>query len=429
MSRINDILTRTLPYRVWILRVVLGAVFIFSGLTKSIDLWGTVYKIEEYLQVWNIAEPRMPVVFASLILCGGEFELGVMLMLGCYRRTCVWLLTLMMAFMLPLTLWLWIADPIADCGCFGDVLVISNAASFWKNVVITAGLLCLWRSNRKVAGLISPYGQWLAATVTAVYITAVALIGYNVQPLYDFRRFPVGTSLLSDVDSEDQQNDDPVYSFVYQRDGEVRTFSEDNLPDSTWTFVDRKLISGNETATDRFAILDDGEDITADAIAAEGEQMLVVIPEIMRVNPSHTFTINTLSDYMADQGGTLTALIAPDSQGLDYWMDISMANYPVYTAEPTLLKELVRGNLGLVFMRDGKIVWKRTLPSSLPLELDREESGQLLDSLAPAGHRVFGRLTLAALIALAIVIFADRTGALLHFVWRRHKKENSTSNS
>lgn len=425
-GKTGEWLRRTRPVWVWLLRILLGGVFIASGLSKSIDLWGTVYKIEEYLRLWDFMQPRMIVVTGALLLCGGEFVLGCMLFLGCYRRSSVMLLTLLMAAMLPLTLWLWIADPVADCGCFGDMIVLSNAESFWKNVVITAGLICLWRSNKEVTGVISPYGQWLAATVVAAYVTIVALIGFNIQPLYDFRRFPEGTSLLPAAEEESEEEaDEATYAFIYERNGERREFSQDNLPDSTWTFIDRRLIEGSERATDGFAILDDGEDITGDVISADGEQMLVVIPEILRVNPSHTFAINTLSRYMTERGGNLTALIAPDSRGLDYWMDISMAGYPVYTAEPTLLKELVRGNQGVVFLRDGKIVWKRTLTSMELADFEGTDRADALIDNEPPGPGFLGRLTLAALIILGFVIMADRTGTLIHFVWLRRKKDNT----
>lgn len=421
MERIDRWLRTTRPVWVWTLRVALGAVFIASGLGKSIDVWGTVYKMEEYLLLWGWSQPRTLVVMCAMGLCGAEFVLGCLLLLGAYRRAAVWLLTAMMAFMLPLSLWIWVDNPVADCGCFGDMWVISNRATFWKNVVITAGLLCLWSSNRKVAGLVSPYSQWLVGAVLTIYVAAVALAGYNIQPLVDFRRFPQGVSLAGH-DTEDGH--EAEYAFIYENSaGERRKFSDDSLPDSTWTFVDRELLSGTEDVTDGFAILDGGEDITADVIAGEGEQLLVVVPEMMRVNPSHTYAINTLDRYITGRGGVLTALLAPDRHGVDYWNDISMADYPVYTVEPTLLKELVRGNVGLVYLVDGNIVWKRSLASVDTAIFDKPDATHRLDTLMPPGPRALGHLTVALLIALGIIVTIDRTGVAISWLWRRKNKK------
>ncbi|MDE6825278.1 MAG: DoxX family membrane protein, partial [Paramuribaculum sp.] len=90
----------------WILRISIGVVFIASGLAKTIDLWGTVYKIEEYLKVWHMWQPRSLVFMASFLLAGIEFVLGSLLLIGAYRRASVWLLLLMMCGMLPLTLYI-----------------------------------------------------------------------------------------------------------------------------------------------------------------------------------------------------------------------------------------------------------------------------------------------------------------------------------
>ena len=111
---------------IWVLRLALGAVFILSGFVKLVDLWGFVFKIEEYLAVWNLMQPRTIVLVVALLLSGYEFVLGALLAMGCYKRSAPWGLGLMMAFMLPLTLYLWIADPVSDCGCFGDFWKLSN---------------------------------------------------------------------------------------------------------------------------------------------------------------------------------------------------------------------------------------------------------------------------------------------------------------
>ena len=128
---------------VWIFRLIVGGTFIISGLAKMIDVWGSIYKIEQYLNVWGVPQPRSIVFFVALMLSGVEFILGCMLATGSYKRVSVWAMTALMAFMLPLTLYIAIDDPVPDCGCFGDFLVISNTATFLKNVLLVAMLVYL----------------------------------------------------------------------------------------------------------------------------------------------------------------------------------------------------------------------------------------------------------------------------------------------
>ncbi|MDE6049883.1 MAG: DoxX family protein, partial [Paramuribaculum sp.] len=154
---------------VWNLRIIVGAVFILSGFAKADDIYGFIFKIEEYLDVWGLSQPRSLVLVGAMALSMMEFVFGCMLLLGCYRRVITWLMTLIMAGMLPLTAYLFISDPVPDCGCFGDFIILSNGATFLKNILITVALIYLI-IYKKVSGLFGAYIQWLVATMCAAYI-------------------------------------------------------------------------------------------------------------------------------------------------------------------------------------------------------------------------------------------------------------------
>lgn len=97
---------------VWLLRLVVGGVFVVSGFAKAIDPWGTLFKTEEYLIAWDMLQPRTLTLMAALIQSWGEFLLGALLLLGCYRRVTPVLSAALMVFMTSLTLYIWIADPV-----------------------------------------------------------------------------------------------------------------------------------------------------------------------------------------------------------------------------------------------------------------------------------------------------------------------------
>ena len=266
--------------------------------------------------------------------------------------------------MLPLTAYIWISNPVDDCGCFGELWKISNAATFWKNVFITVALLYLCQFNsRKRRGLYRPAIQWIVVTVVLLYSIIISLYGYNFQPMLDFRPYHVGTNLYSVLTGEAINDSDDI-KMVYQREGKEQEFSIDNLPDSTWTFV-RRIDS--EVAADSnldlgFSILDvDYDDVTDIAINNEGEMLILVIPESDRVDIAYTYATNEMNKAINRSGGSMIALLAADSEVIERWLDVSMADYPCYIVEDTALKQLSRGSMSMVYLRDGIIEWKRAL--------------------------------------------------------------------
>jgi uncharacterized membrane protein YphA (DoxX/SURF4 family) len=383
-------ITRSKGVAIWALRVLVGGVFVVSGLTKSVDLWGFVFKLEEYLAVWHITQPRTIVLMFALLLSAYEFVLGLLLAMGCYKRVAPIGLSLTMIVMLPLTLYLWIADPVSDCGCFGDFVHISNAATFWKNVALTAALAYLVKNNAKqTQTLFTPAIQWIVGACISLYILIVALYGYNAQPMLDFRSYPVGTSLLSEDDDADID-----YVLIYEKDGNRQEFSIDNLPDSTWQFVDRiensKNGGGATKLQNSIAIFDGDENVTSDVITPSGKQLLLVIPDPQRAGVEFTYTINEIKEYADSIGTPMIALLGTNQRGVERWKDIAMADYDCFTVDATQLKELSRGNISIVMLDNGVITSKTTVSSLDPDEVENSAStDDFFDELEGNGFEWF----------------------------------------
>lgn len=172
---------------VWLARLIAGATFVVSGWAKAIDPWGFIIKVEEYLTVWGMAFPREVVLTGCIALACIEFCTGVMLATGSLKRFSALTALAMMAVMLPLTVYIYIAEPVADCGCFGDFFVISNSATMLKNIVLTALIVFLLIKGPSTAGLYPAPIQWLVITVSFAFPLWLSFVGYNVQPIVDFR--------------------------------------------------------------------------------------------------------------------------------------------------------------------------------------------------------------------------------------------------
>lgn len=425
-------LNKVVVVAVWALRIIIGALFVMSGLVKGIDVWGTVFKFEEYLTVWSVDMPVSLVVLGAMALCSTEFLLGAMLAMGCFRRTSVWLLLATMAVMLPLTLYIWVKNPVSDCGCFGDFWILGNGETFFKNVLITAGLVFLLLYNHRVKGLYNPYSQWICGVASLVFVTCVELYGYNVQPLLDFRSFPVGTSLISEEDLVDDADNSMV--FIYEKDGVRKEFPVDSvLPDSTWTFVERKIPDQSGAAkpdlTELAVYDDEGEDITLDVISGSGLEMLVIVPQYERADIYYTSFTNELNAMMNRIGGSLVELTDLSSENIEALRDVSMAEFPIYRVESTVLKELSRGVVSVVLLRDGYILWKRNMGSMDVEALVQAPNPEIaLEMLAPGGARLLERWAMVLALVLICVFVIDKIASVIINRRKDSKEENKSVN-
>lgn len=415
---------------VWMLRILVGAVFVTSGLSKAIDLWGFVYKINEYLNAWGLDVPQSLCLMGAILLSVAEFMLGAMLMLGCYRKSAPWLLTAIMAGMLPLSIYIAIYNPVADCGCFGDIWHVSNTATLIKNILIVAALIPLLKYNNKVEALYNPYIQWIVGVTCFVYLVCIAIFGYHVQPLIDFRSFPVGTDLSTDAAEEEPVQE---FEFIYKKGDELRTFSIDELPDTSWTFVDRQATSPIKSfdKTEPYVVDSDGSDVTAEVFNYTNPQILIVVPDWQRANIAFTYTINELQKIVESNGGRLIEIAAIPTSEIEEWSDLSMAHYPVYKAEPTFLKELSRGNMSAVYMNEGRIVWKHALQS---IDITKAQSnttnGNPLDVYTFDGGNIMLSLTIALFSVLSVILMVNHTTIINKWLkrFRTFKKKRKFAN-
>lgn len=425
MSKLIQSLSTHKTLIVWILRVIVGATFIISGTAKLIDLWGFIYKIEQYFQIWGIPPLRSIVFMVSLCISSFEFLAGLFLATGSYKKSCSLALFLFMALgMLPLSLYIFIANPVEDCGCFGDFLIISNGETFIKNLFLTLALIYLVKNNAIASGIYHRYLQWIQLTIGISYTLLIGLIGYNTQPLIDFRGYKTGTPIIND----DYVFDNGNFEYIYEKNGKQHSFYENNLPDSSWTFVKRITLTQEiPTQESELVILSpDDEDITTDVIHEEGEQLLLLIPEVYRADISYTYLINELYQFITSRGGDMVGLIAANDTGIEYWQDISMAEYDIYQVEDTDIKELARGHISLVYLIDGIIVWKRTLSSIDNIFSSSHKISDLTELSIDGPHR-FKQITMWHIAALILLSIIDNILLRLkHLFYRKNQKKNVT---
>ncbi len=384
---------------VWLSRLIVGCTFIVSGWSKAIDPWGFVIKVNEYLAVWGLTVPHEAVAAACVALACIEFLTGILLATGALKRTSAIVAMAMMVVMLPLTLYIAVADPVADCGCFGDFLIISNWATFGKNIVLTALTAYLLVRNHSVRGLYPAAIQWLVIAVSLTFPLFLALTGYQIQPLVDFRPYKLGTEIFSGS----QEGASTAY-YIYEKDGQREQFALDALPDSTWTFVEATDQADGDGFGGGIAVNDaDGYDV-ADEIIEDGRQLFLIVPEPDMHYLIHAHYVERLAEFARRTRVGFIAVVGAQGVDMERWADWTRPDFPVYTADATALKQLVRGSEALIYTDGGTIRWKRTL-RSMPGKLPDSTSATVLDSLdAPDDGRMH-TLVLLIYIASMLIIY------------------------
>ena len=338
--------------------------FIFSGAVKAIDPLGTVYKIEDYLKAFGgLFTDLLPMAeTAAWGLIALELLLGVSMLLNVRTQWTSWLSLLFYCVMTPLTLYIALTNPVSDCGCFGDAIVLTNWQTFWKNVVLIVLAILLVALRKSVFQLWTTWMEILIAALTVLIAIVFMVWTTKHLPCKDFRPYKIGNHLPTLMEyPEDAEPDQYEMSFVYAKEGVEQTFTLENYPkgDSTWTFVrqESKLIKkGYEPPIHDFEILNaDGEDLTWDILESEEPVTLVIMYDLAKADKEQmSKVIGLLGDeamgYILTGSGTDEII----SFSLEY---PALSDY-ICTCDPVTLKTIVRANPGVIVLQNGVVIDK-----------------------------------------------------------------------
>lgn len=427
----NDRQHRIIGIGTTVCRFVLAVVFIFSGFVKAIDPLGTQYKIQDYLDAfgWTGVFPDFVPFLASALLGMLEFCLGVYLFFGIRRIIAPRAVVAVMAVMTPLTFWLALDNPVSDCGCFGDAVVLSNWETFWKNVVLLAMSVVVLKWRKHIFPLVTTRFDWLIALYGFVYIFFMLIYCYRELPVFDFRPYHVGADIRQGM--ETPEGEEPtVYEtrFILQKDGVEKEFSLENYPDSTWTFVDSKTIvkkQGYEPPIHDFSIMnyEDGEDITEQVLSDENYTFLLVAHQLGLADDSKNDLINELYDYSLEYGYAFYCLTSSSDEEIQDWQENTGAEYPFCLMDNITLKTMIRSNPGLMLLKEGKVIRKWSV-NSFPDEYQLTDSLDKLPIGVVDGHSFVSK----TIGVVAWFVFPLLFICMADLMWERYRKRQQKLN-
>lgn len=438
MEKTKDIIIKTI---VEISRILLGITFVFSGFVKAIDPLGTTYKIQDYLTSFGLVNFQDIALPISIILCAGEFCLGIFMLFGLYRKWTSRLLFLVMLFMTPLTLYLAIANPVKDCGCFGDALIITNWQTFFKNIILLACSIVVLIWHQKITNLFTGKFYWFVG----LYIIAfsIAFCVYNIvnEPIIDFRPYKIGANIPKLMTVEEDKA--PVFEnvFIYEKDGIKKEFTEENYPweDSTWIFVDRqsKLIKeGEEPLIHDFSItrlylnqdrtdIEGEEDITTEVLNDSNYTFLMVAYSLSDMREDYLSSFEDVNNYAKDHHYKFYCLTSSPRDLILQLEKENITNFDFALSDERSLKTIVRSNPGLILLKDGVIINKwpdRIVPTESYLNKPIEELS--IANIPDQKQESKRRLYTVAFILFTPLIVIKLLDALLY-----HRKSVTNNNT
>ncbi len=413
-------------------RAVLALTFIFSGYVKAIDPLGTQYKIRDYLTALQIGDlvPNWLTLVSSMLLAALEFSLGIFILFAVRRRFTTRVMVALMGVMTLFTVWIAVANPVSDCGCFGDAVTLTNVQTLLKNVVLTVCAVVVWRGYERMFRFVSKSNQWIVINFTVIYIIATSIYSLYLLPRFDFRPYHIGANIRKGMEIPKGAKT-PRYenTFVMEKNGERREFTLDNYPDSTWTFVDRKSVlveKGYVPPIHDFSIQDNatGDDITWQILNDKGYTFLLVSPHLENADDANFGDIDQLYEYCVAQKIPFYCITASGEDAINHWRDITGAEYPFCTSDETTLKTIIRSNPGLLLLRDGVVINKwshNSLPKSeeLTAPLAQLEIGQMSVDSVPSK---IASVLLWFVLPLALLVVADRLWAWTRWIKNKEKE-------
>ncbi len=367
-----------MKYFIWALRIILGVLFIFSGVVKANDPMGLVYKMNEFYDVLHMSFME-PYSFAfSVIMITFEIVCGVAILVGYSFRFFATMLLLLNLFFTFLTGYALFSGKIKECGCFGACIPLSPHATFYKDIVLTIMSIIVFLYRNKVTSIFTRHVS------TAIFILSV-VFGAGIQwwalehlPFVDCMPYKPGNNIWQKMQpGPDYKPEVRKMVFIYEKNGEKKEYTPENLPwqDTTWKFVDRKdkviAEAVGEPELHDFILTDSNKtDQTIAILQGKGYILFWFVRELDKVHMDNVDRFNGLVRQAESLHIPFYALCSANKDDADAFLKKWNIHLPVMSLDGTASKTAMRTNPGLMLIKDGSVVHKwsyRDYPANMTM--------------------------------------------------------------
>ena len=424
---------RLLKMIVNLCRIIVAVTFIFSGFVKAIDPIGTQYKLQDYLGAIGMAGilPNWTLLAVAVFLAAIEFCIGIFLLFAIQRRLISKLTVAFMAFMTMVTVWIVVADPVKDCGCFGDALHLTNTETLIKNIVLLVCSLTIMYRPLAMFRFVSKSNQWIVTNYTIVFILVSSGLSLYYLPIFDFRPYHIGVNIPRGMEiPKGAKLPQFKTTFIMEKNGQRKEFTLDNYPDASWKFIDSKTVLTSEgyiPPIHDFSITDNktGLDLTNSVLSHKGYTFLLIAPHLETADDSNFGDIDRLYEYAQSYDIPFYCLTASTTKAIKRWIDLTGAEYSFCITDEAVLKTIIRSNPGLLLLKDGTIINKwshNNLPNEAKLSrpISQSSLGKMPKDSVPA--KIL-EIVLWFILPLTLLTLADRLWAWSKWVRLKEQKD------
>lgn len=356
-----------------IARVLVGLLFIFSGLVKANDPLGLSYKMQEFFDVWA-QNPSLTHfmqwldVYAlpfSIIMITLEIIVGIGILLGTWKKFFSKLLVILIIFFSFLTGYAVLSGKIATCGCFGDCIPLTALESFIKDLILLVLVLIIYSGVNYIRPIVMPGVNFVVIIISTLVIIGLQWYVLQHKPFVDCLPYKIGANLIEGRKvPADAIPDKKEFRFYYKKDGKEQEFTSKNLPDSPWQFVRREDViiqkgKNNEPPIkDLYLTTASGNDSTEAILNTHGEYYLFFIKNFTKENNDWMKNFVMIYTFAKNKNIPVFIITSEPEEAQQFFNVKNNLNLPIITLDATALKTAARTDPELYLMNGPVVVNK-----------------------------------------------------------------------
>ena len=349
-------------------RIIVGIEFIYSGFVKGIDPLGSDYKFTDYFNAFGMGWMNATTLFFSFALSLAEFLIGIALLFNLWVSRMAWGSLLFMAFFTPLTLVLALTNPVSDCGCFGDAMILTNWQTFWKNIILLLLALMIFVYRKEYKSSLPLMGQFSFLTLAGAGMLCLSIYCYRHLPVLDFRPYAVGKNITESMrlpEGAEPDQYEVTLKYKNKQTGEIRSFTEENYPwqdTLNWEYESssERLVKKGYITPIHDLVIEHPTlgNITEEILEDDNYTILAVAYNLNQSDTQYQPAINRLAEYAQEKGIRFYGLTSSSERDIEAYKKRNHVPYEFCTADEIQLKTMIRSNPGVIILREGTILDK-----------------------------------------------------------------------
>ncbi len=348
-------------------RLLVGLVFMFSGFVKGVDPMGSAYKFHDYFVAFHMDWLSPISLYLGILLCALEFLIGYALFTGMKLRLASILVFIFMVFFTILTFILALTNPVHDCGCFGDALVISNWQTFYKNIVLMILVIIIISGRKHFKSNLPKASEFFILIFGASFILFVSIYSYRHLPMIDFLPWKKG-SVIAEKVLPTPEKSEVFLVYKNKETGKDMEYTAKTLPYKDTVLMgklefkeQKKKVTQEykEAPIHDFVITSDsGADLTQQFVQNPGFQFLLIMHDVSKADQEVFERINPFAVECQKNKISIVALTGSSFSVARPFKALVKTPIDFYTVDETALKSVIRSNPGLVLLHNGVVIEK-----------------------------------------------------------------------